>query len=284
MSQLVLGTAQFGDGYGITNARGRLDDDEVAQIMDLAAEFGVTRIDTAAVYGDALRRLRPWASAFTFTSKIVGTDPVDPVEQISRSLSALGRDSFDACLIREWDQLDARSKDASIERMAVARELGLVNRIGVAAYTEEDIHSFAAHIQHAGQAVGAIQVPANPLDRRLDSSEYLAAAAAAGVEVAVRSVFLQGILLLQRGTRFDSHADVLRYWNHVPEQRSEESLRTCLAHVKALPWVTQVVVGVSSITEWRQVLEAWSDCRPSLLPRWLASNDEGLLDPRLWGP
>jgi len=282
VSQLVLGTAQFGDGYGITNARGRLDDDEVAQIMDLAAESGVTRIDTAAVYGDALRRLRPWASAFTFTSKIVGTDPVDPVEQISRSLSELGRDSFDACLIREWDQLDARSKDASIERMAVARKLGLVDRIGVAAYTEDDVHSFAAHMQQGGQPVGAIQVPANPLDRRLDGSEYLAAAAAAGMEVAVRSVFLQGILLVQRGTRFDSHTDVLRYWNHVPEQRSEESLRTCLAHVKALPWVTQVVVGVSSVSEWREVLQAWSDCLPSLLPRSLASNDEGLLDPRLW--
>ena len=31
MTELILGTAQFGDGYGVTNAPGRLDDDQVAR-------------------------------------------------------------------------------------------------------------------------------------------------------------------------------------------------------------------------------------------------------------
>ena len=124
VSQLVLGTAQFGDGYGITNAGGHLSDTEVAGILDLALESGVTHIDTAAVYGDALQRLRPWSSAFTFTGKIVGTDPVDPVEQVSSSLSVLGCEKFEACLIREWDQLDETQRDDVVDRMIHAQQVG----------------------------------------------------------------------------------------------------------------------------------------------------------------
>ena len=96
-----------------------MSDAEVAGILDLALESGVTHIDTAAVYGDALQRLRPWSSAFTFTGKIVGTDPVDPVDQVSSSLNVLGCEKFDACLVREWDQLgEAQRDDANFAHIA----------------------------------------------------------------------------------------------------------------------------------------------------------------------
>lgn len=282
MSQLVLGTAQFGYGYGITNTRGRVDDREIAQIVDLASEAGVSRIDTAAVYGDALNRLRPWASAFSFTSKIVGTDSVDPVEQIERSLEALGRDCFEACLVREWESVDFSGRDLVVERMISALEQGLVERIGVAAYTSDDVHSFRRHLDRAGVDMGAVQVPANPLDRRLDGDVQLQDLAASGTDVAVRSAFLQGLLVDEAETQFLDHPELRRYWDFITQSSSVSPIQACLAHVKALPWATHVVVGVSSVVEWEQILSSWSAASPELLPMTLASTDEVLLDPRLW--
>jgi len=282
VSQLVLGTAQFGHGYGITNSRGRLSDNEVASILDLALESGITRIDTAAVYGDALERLRPWASKFSFTGKIVGTDPIDPLEQITASLRTLGRDTFDACLVREWDRLDQPRRDLIIERMIAALDQGLIERIGVAAYTRDDVHSFRSHLHRAGQDMDAVQVPANPVDRRLDQDVELQQLADAGFEVAVRSAFLQGLLLQETDTQFTEHPDLRRYWEFVRESEFGSPIQICLAHVKALPWATQVVVGVSSLVEWEQILTAWSSAAPELLPAALVSTDEVLLDPRLW--
>jgi len=52
--------------------------------------------------------------------------------------------------------------------------------------------------------------------------------------------------------------------------------------VKALEWATQVVIGVSSLNEWRQVLHCWSEAPPDLLPPSCASDDQELLDPRRW--
>ena len=282
VSQLVLGTAQFSDGYGITNERGRLSDTEVAGILDLALESGVTHIDTAAVYGDALERLRPWSSAFTFTGKIVGTDSVDPVQQVSSSLSVLGCEKFEACLVREWDQLDETQRDDVVDRMIHAQQVGLVDRIGVAAYTREDVRTFREHLHRADHEVGALQVPSNPIDRRFDDDDDVQVLAKCGADLAVRSVFLQGLLLQEDQRVFASHPDLRKYWAQVSERRPRSAISVCLGHVKALEWATQVVVGVSSLTEWREILSCWSKVTPDLLPESVASDDQELLDPRRW--
>ena len=280
MSQLVLGTAQFGDGYGITNARGRISDTEVAGILDLALESGVTHIDTAAVYGDALQRLRPWSSAFSFTGKIVGTDPVDPVEQVSSSLSVLGCEKFDACLVREWDQLDETQRDDVVDRMIHAQQVGLVDRIGVAAYTREDVRTFREHLHRADHEIGALQVPSNPIDRRLDDCLDLTEISKLGATVAVRSAFLQGILLSD-SHQFSRHPAISRFRNYLAKQ-NETALSACLSHVEGLEWASQIVVGVTTAAELLAIKHALDTSQPQVLPVELGSLDLHLVDPRRW--
>jgi len=282
VSQLVLGTAQFGSGYGITNSQGRLNDHDLAKVLELALDSGVTRLDTAAVYGDALDRLRAWATDFSITAKVVGTDPVDPVEQIQRSLSRIGLDQFHSCLVREWDGLNERARDRVVERMIDAQDQQLIERIGIAAYSREDVLSFRAHMLRAGGEVGAVQVPANPLDRRLDGDKDVLELALSGAEVAVRSIFLQGVLLEEGTNAFRHHPHVGRYWDYVHSATAESALHTCIAHIRALPWAQQVVVGVTSILEWKGVVRAWDEVQPDPAPYFLASDDLRLLDPRQW--
>ncbi|MFM8894579.1 MAG: aldo/keto reductase, partial [Actinomycetales bacterium] len=75
MAQLVLGTAQWGTGYGITSRVARIDDDELGRIVDVAHRAGITAVDTAPAYGDAEQRLRPYAQQFAITTKVAGRDP-----------------------------------------------------------------------------------------------------------------------------------------------------------------------------------------------------------------
>jgi len=280
VSQLVLGTAQFGDGYGITNKRGRMSDTEVAEILDLALDSGVTHIDTAAVYGDALQRLRPWSSAFTFTGKIVGTDSVDPVEQVSSSLNVLGCEKFDACLVREWDQLDGAQCEYVVDRMIHAQQVGLVDRIGVAAYTRDDVRTFREHLHRADHEVGALQVPSNPIDRRLDDFMDLTEISKLGATVAIRSAFLQG-LLLSDSHQFSSHPAISRFRDYLIEQKTT-ALGACLSHVQGLEWASQIVIGVTTTAELLEIKRALDTSQPQVLPVDLGSLDLNLIDPRRW--
>ena len=51
--KIVLGTAQFGMDYGITNSEGKVKDKEISNILKLAESKGINYLDTAPAYGDA---------------------------------------------------------------------------------------------------------------------------------------------------------------------------------------------------------------------------------------
>ena len=277
MQQLVLGTAQWGDAYGVTNAVGRLSDGEIASIVAVARESGITDVDTARGYGDAQPRLRPFARDFAVTTKVSGGG--DVLAQVDASLDELGVDSVDGVLIHDWDELDCKGQGMSVLSYGQLLDLGKVSRVGVSVYDSAGLESAVSTFDAGGVPLGVVQVPANVVDRRLDASSLLTELAATGTHVVVRSAFLQGVLLSADGGLAD-HPDVVRFRESVGSESS--LLEACLAHVRALPWATHVVVGVTSAVELSEVVDAWNSCEPAVADSLLGSSDLELVDPRRW--
>jgi aryl-alcohol dehydrogenase-like predicted oxidoreductase len=101
--------------------------------------------------------------------------------------------------------------------------------------------------------------------------------------VQVRSVFLQGLLLDTRAsTPLAGHPDVRRFHDWCA-QHAVSPLVACLAQVRSLPWVDEVIVGVTSADELAQIGAAWATPLPAVDWSPLASHDTALLDPRRWG-
>ncbi len=273
----MLGTAQWGHAYGVTNVVGRLSDEEIASIAALAHEAGVTDVDTARAYGDAEQRLKPFASQFSVTTKISGAGDVSG--HVLDSIANLGLDSVTAVLVHDWDELDSDRQTESALALRQLIDRGAVSRAGVSVYDVAGLEAAADVFDAANVPLRAVQVPANVLDRRFDESPVLADLAAAGSHVVARSAFLQGILLSLGGGRAD-HRDVARFRESLDGQTSP--LEACLGHVRALPWATHVVVGATSTWEWSEILTAWESCTPALLDASLGSSDLDLIDPRRW--
>ena len=277
VQQLVLGTAQWGDSYGVTNAVGRLADSEIASIVAVARESGITEVDTARGYGAAQARLRPFARDFAVTTKVTGGG--DVLAQVDASLAELGLDSLDGVLIHDWDTLDCKGQGISVLSYGQLLDSGKVARVGVSVYDSAGLESAASTFDVGGVPLGMLQVPANVLDRRLDASPLLMELAAAGTHVVVRSALLQGVLLSSGGGLAD-HPDVVRFRESISPESSP--LEACLAHVRALPWATHVVVGVTSAVELKQIVDSWKSCKPRIADPSLGSTDVDLIDPRRW--
>ena len=276
MHTLVLGTAQFGAGYGITNERGRLSDVEVAAIMDHAFAEGIRCVDTAAGYGDAQARLRPWADALTITTKVAGQEAGSIRTRLERSLAELGVESIDACLLHDWSALNTDEQQAAAVALESCRAAGLVRNVGISAYDETDLLGARA----AFDQLDVVQVPANALDRRLDASPVVSELAAAGTRVQVRSVFLQGLLAAPSQAALGAHLSVVSY-HRACAAAGRSPLAVALGHVRALPWASEIVVGVTSPGELDDIWRAWQEV-PSLAADELASDDIALIDPRNW--
>jgi aryl-alcohol dehydrogenase-like predicted oxidoreductase len=120
-------------------ALSRVSQDVADRTLEVLLRFGVNHIDTAANYGDAELRIRPWLQrepAKFFIATKTGERTAEAArEQLHRSLDRLGVDHVDLWQLHsladpiEWDT--ALSPGGAIEAAVEARREGLVRAIGV---------------------------------------------------------------------------------------------------------------------------------------------------------
>jgi aryl-alcohol dehydrogenase-like predicted oxidoreductase len=274
---LVLGTAQWGNAYGVTNDQGRLTDAGISGIAEAALTAGISLVDTAGDYGDAESRLAPWAQRFSVTTKVKG-DAVEPIaDQLRASVHRLGVDHVRCCLVHDWPSLTDAKAVAAAAQLRELKDSGLVQSIGISGYDEADL----LRIQDCFADLDAVQIPVSILDRRLDGTAALEALIAAGVEIQARSVFLQGLLVSESTTGLGSHPDVQQF-HSLCADRGLAPTAVALSYVRGLAWVQQVVVGVTSGFELVEILSSWNDAGDIDLGGFVASADLALIDPRQW--
>jgi aryl-alcohol dehydrogenase-like predicted oxidoreductase len=274
---LVLGTAQWGYGYGITSRVDRISEPELRSLVDLAVSSGISNVDSALAYGDAHIRLRPWANSFRVTTKVAGSHPAEIRRQIHEAIEQLGVSHLDACLIHDWESLDSDSAKRAARNLEAVREEGLVKAVGVSVYSEVGVKDADLAFSDLGQ----VQVPANVLDRRLDDSTLLRNLSDRGARIQVRSALLQGLLAGPSRSRLSRHPAVESYLAYAA-QAQINPIAIALAHVRALPWASEIVVGVSSTAELAELISEWKSTPECLADPGLGCLDASLIDPREW--
>jgi aryl-alcohol dehydrogenase-like predicted oxidoreductase len=281
--KLVLGSVQFGLAYGVAGRGEPVPAGETREVLAVAWDGGIRLIDTAPVYGDIEERLRELCGAheFEFVSKIpalpaeAGADVATFVrESIERSRRRLG-DGLRTLLFHRGEDLAAADGARAWQAAAAALE-GSGIRLGGSFYSPA-----SAAAARAKLPLAVAQLPGNVLDQRLATPT---AAGLAGVEIHLRSVFLQGLLLDPPESslrRIPNAAAPLAAWRAWCAQRNLSPLSAALAVARGLPRVSCCLVGVDRVAQLREILAAWRAAVPLTAPA-LACDDEDVIDPRRW--
>lgn len=285
MQSIVLGTAQWGLDYGVTNSWGRMTEPALLALLDAAQEAGIRTLDTANAYGDAEERIGAVAQGFAVVSKVscAGLGSGEVLERIRESLRRLGRESLQGCLVHDWPSLTPSERVEASFGLQLARESGLVETVGVSGYEAEDFRSALEVFPSMDIAQG----PLNVLDQRLDVSGALKELSEAGVSFEARSVFLQGLLL---STSSSAEGHVSRLVDHPSLERCRSAaddlgisrLQLALSFIRAISTVDRIVIGVTSKSELQEILTAWESPQTEVEWAQLQSTDLDLLDPRRW--
>ncbi|RAK69649.1 aldo/keto reductase [Hymenobacter edaphi] len=285
--KLALGTAQFGLAYGINNTHGRPADATVAAVLAEARTAGLTLLDTAAAYGDSEARLGQWLSeqaeaSFGVVTKVAAAAPAVVRSAVQASLARLQLPQVYGVLFHDFNAL--QQQPAAWQGLQASRAAGLTARIGISLY-----HPWQAQwlLDRRGWDVDLLQVPYNVLDQRF--ATVLPALAARGVEVHVRSAFLQGLLLRPLDalpTYFEPLRPRLTQLRTLTAEAGIPLEATLLLFAATAPGVSRVVIGVDTAANLRanvaaaQYLTPFSALRPSLAG--LLETREELLLPYRW--
>lgn len=287
---LALGTAQLGMEYGIANSGGRPSGEEAFAILDTARDAGIRALDTAPGYGVAEELVGEWLDARGVTDATVMTkldasvdaeDPAAVTTAVEGSRERL-RGRLDCLLLHEPTAVSRWPRIAASLRACV--EQGLVGRVGVSVYEPEQFAQALAH-----EEIAVLQAPASALDRRLVDSGLLAEGLASGRTVVLRSVFLQGMLVLPpaelpAGLAFA--APFVERWHALCERHGLAPDSAALRWARTVAPDALVLVGCESRRQVERNAELWH--AGPLDETFLAELESlppapgRLLDPRAW--
>lgn len=283
MNRLALGTAQFGMSYGIANVSGQVSREGAQAILELASLSGIEAIDTAIAYGESEACL---GAAGIGKFRVVTKLPPVPEDitdiggwidhQVEASLQRLQIDTVYALLLHRSGQFGDESVRMSLDRL---KERGAVQKIGVSIYSPDELDT----IPVAG-AIDIVQAPLNLVDRRLVTSGWLRRLMDCGIEVHIRSVFLQGLLVMPRRSipeKFSSWCRKWEAWHDWLSGNRISAVESCLGFALSYPEVDRVVVGVESVAQLSHLIAAVRSPFEIDFPD-IASTDERLINPSLW--
>ena len=285
MKSLILGTANFGGTYGISSQK-KIATDSIEQILSLAQDNGINHFDTAKSYGDAeiiLGKFLDKSQPLFIDSKIAlpECESVNSiVDAVNQSLSVLGIPKLNTLYLHNADLLSGNNSLIIQKGMEKVLDLGLADNLGVSVYTFKQLKEANAEFP----LLSTFQILENICDRRLIYLKELVDFTNKGNVVNIRSVFLQGLLLmslknlpdkLQKATHSLQDLNKYAIENHV------NVLDLCIAYVKKIPWVGNYLVGVESPSQLREILGSSFELKENWETQ-ISQLPEELKDPRFW--
>ena len=284
MNRIVLGGAQLGLPYGILNGGETLSREEVARILDTAFGHGIDSIDTAIAYGQSesiigetaqnrfkvISKLPPIPSSVSNVSEWVHT-------QVDASLSRLKCTSLDALLLHRPQDLTGIHGAELYDAISSLKIEKIIHRFGVSIYTPDELTSILGTFD-----IDVVQAPLNVFDRRILG--VIDQLTARNIEVHVRSVFLQGVLIASpkdRPQRFQPWSEHFSQFDTWVRSTGVSAMACCLGFALQQPGVAKLVIGTMSAESLTEIMNSVPNMHLEV-PADLQSSIEQLIDPRVW--
>lgn len=260
MTKLALGTVQFGMNYGISNTRGQVSAAEIERILTFCRTRGICTLDTAQGYGDSENVLGQHdLSSFNIVTKLMGN------AELEKSLAKLNVSSVYALMFHRENEVT----DTAWRKFESWKKQKLAKKIGVSVYSPDKLLRIIQNYP-----VDIVQIPLNLLDQRF--IPLLPELKNKNIEIHVRSVFLQGLLLM---TDCPAQFDSIKY---ILQEIPDPKLLHALHFVLSLKQVDKLVVGVTCLKDLEEIDKATNSPCPAVNYNRFSISDESIINPSLW--
>jgi aryl-alcohol dehydrogenase-like predicted oxidoreductase len=282
-----LGTANFGQRYGLTQSDAGLSERSISEIFDLLDVIQNIHIDTSPDYGSAELIVGKLGRSKKFMERISTKIPQRTYgdqhlmkQSVVTSLRHLGVDEFESVLLHGLSE-DFEDNLSSIEKgLTEILEKGLSRFVGLSCYSESEVVT----AKNLLPMLTVFQVPENAADQRSLHSSKLLELSNTENKIFVRSTFLQGKLLQAENELtgiFESLKPVVLDLKRVANSSNLDPLEYCLAYAKSIPWSSGITFGVQSKSELIDIISALQRNYPPIEFINLKV-DSHMVDPRNW--
>lgn len=293
--KLCLGTAQLGMDYGIAGGK-KPNIATAVTLLNDAYNAGIRVFDTATAYGSAeavlgvflrqpeinnnqikiISKLSPGAFSNCNNENML----VLAEECIKNSLEQMGLEKIYGYMFHNAQYI---FDENAIDALCSVQQKGYAEKIGVSIYTTQE-----AMRALESDKIDIIQIPYNIFDRRLHHCGFFERAKERGIEVYVRSVLLQGLLIMDEKDipKYMTFAlPSLREFHKLCKQFNIEPFAAAVKYVMNQSGVNYIVFGVDNTKQLNEYANLSADIPSELIDELTAKFqyvDEKVLMPNLW--
>ena len=278
--KLSVGTAQFGMDYGIANQNGKVPLEEATKIVSTARDKNVKALDTAKDYGNCENVLgNIGVNGFQITTKtnLRALDaPNNLISELQHSVTQqIAVDKFTTA--DPWLAQLERSgiEQEKLEVLQLAKQMGLVSKIGVSVYDPEDLKVVKIDASRDNPNSDNINDDVLPPDNLLPEVSE----ARSGDHT--RSAFLQGLLLMELE---DLPKWTAPWYEHfvllddLSKKYGVSRLDLCCSFAFSFPEISRVVIGFDNAAHLLKLSEKLSTCKPGYARYCFGQNDRCKFD------
>ena len=257
--KLVLGTANFGKKYGIRKLKSKKN----YLILKTLLKNNVNWLDTSGAYTNSEKIIGNSRLNFNIISKnhfnFSHSLPKKKLQKkikkiIEKSLTNLKRKKIYAFLIQKSGVLLSKNGEQIYEILKEYKKEKKILKIGVSTYNFKELRKIIKKFK-----IDIVQAPFNIVNDELTKSGTLNFLKRKKIEVHVRSIFLQGILLV-KSKKLPKKLNFLKqHWILLEKFYKKNSLtpiETCLRFVLSFRKIDKIVFGVDEVNQLKQILKS----------------------------
>ena len=276
--KICIGTVKFGLKYGLNNIK-KIHIDEISKIFKYLNKSKIKFLDTAPSYGNSQKIIgKIKKKNFDIISKIYLKDVNTNIEaNLKKTIIDLKSKKIYALLIHNSEILLKKEAYKIYKQLIFLKKKKLVKKIGISVYNPDVLKKIVSKYKF-----DIIQFQGNAIDRRFLNRKNLDHYKSLGIELHVRSIFLQGVLLKNKVPRklVNSKKILNKFYNYM-KKNNINPLDFCLSFILQFKQIDKIVVGIDNLKNLSQII-SFKKIKKNHLIKNFSSDKQTLIDPRKW--
>ena len=275
LQKFILGTAQYGDPYGILNVQNiRVKPQVINKILKKITNK-IHIIDTSEDYNIEKKTKRKF-NKFIVNTKIEKSLLNKPYKFLSKVFSRIVKDySINTLFIRNLENNECNKN--TINKINFLKKKFTIKKIGISVYDFKNIKKLYGNFSY-----DVIQIPCNIFDNRSD--KFKSFFSKNKIEVHARSIFLQGLAFSDEKLlryKFKKYSKNILSLQKLAKKKKISLPNLCISHVFNKRYVSKIIFGVMDLKQLNLILNFKLIKNTSFLKEYSTTN-KGLIDPRMW--
>lgn len=285
--KLVIGTANFGNKYGISYKNNISNNRELRNLLKTARKNKINFLDTSinynhkkGIYDFYTFKKFNLISKLSFTEKEKKNKEIDQIflKKIFEIKKKYNIKNFYGILFHNIDDLSFFDKKKLKSKIDYLKKEKICNKFGASIYDPKDLKKVLKTFKP-----DIIQLPLNILDDRFFKTGWLAKLKRMKIEIHARSIFLQSLLLIDYKDSSKSfyNIGILKKFEDYCKSKRISKLDMCINHIKKFKQISHIVIGVQNSFQLKTIIKSFKKKR--FKTTFKTSNiSRRIIDPRLW--